>query len=157
MSGLRSRRFLYPLAAVLTKRSWDVDALIQELASARHALSARQREAADLVRGLDEVNESLKRMRTGGAALDLSRQQIALDYRAREDESLAAKHAEVERARTVCEQIAEQLTRGRLALKGHEEHRDGLRQAHDRVTGIAEAKEADDSWLARNAGAGARS
>lgn len=154
MSGMGRRRFVYPLEALLTQRRWDVDALAQELASARSALAACEQDVAQSKQRLAGANEGLKRMRTDGSAIDLVRQQLLMDYRSAEDELLAARQAAADRARALCERIAEQLARNRRALQGYEDHRDGLRRLHERAAETIASKAADDSWLARQVATG---
>ena len=154
MSGLRAATFRYPLQAVLTKRTWDVDALTQELASARHAVAAHRREAAELAARLGDMNTRLTQMRSGGEVLDLARQQLVVDYRSEQLVAHTAKELDVAKALALCEQIADQLTRARQAVTGYEDHREGLKLAHDRAVETGLAKESDDRWLGRCAAAG---
>lgn len=147
--GLRTPRFRYPLQVLLIKHTWDVETLALELAAARRALAGHEAELARLRLALRAIDSSLCAMRTGGATLDLGRQQVLIDYRAAQEEAIALEEAQAKAATQLCEQINEQLVRARKALDGLESHSSRLSHAHAREAGNAAAKEADDAWLLR--------
>ena len=156
MTAGRRKPFRYPLEALLVQRRWDVDALSQELATARQALAACEQEAGRLAAIMVAANDAVKRLRTNGAALDLSREQLLAGYRDRQEELLVDKQAEAARGLALCEQIAEDLARSRRALQGYEDHRADLLGQHRHAADSAAAKAADDAWLARQLVVGVR-
>jgi chromosome segregation ATPase len=143
----RERPYRYPLQALLAQQGWHVDALSQELASARSALQQQERAAEQLQQELQGLNHSLARLRADGQTLDLAREQRLLAWRAAQEEALQQQQAQVESARRLCERIADQLARARQALKGYENHRDGLQAQHRIEHARVQARVQDDEWL----------
>jgi flagellar biosynthesis chaperone FliJ len=146
--GHRQAPFRYALQPLLTKQSWDVDALSLELTAARLALQEQERQLDRFRSTLRELNASLVALREGGAMLDLARQQRLVDYRASQEEAMHQQEEHVESARRIGEQITQQLTAARQAVEGFENHREGHRQIHAREAANAAAKDLDDDWLA---------
>lgn len=143
----RERPYRYPLQALLSQQGWQVDALSQELASARSALQQQERAAEQLQQELQDLNHSLASLRADGQLLDLAREQRLLAWRAAQEEALQQQLAQVESARRLCERIADQLARARRALKGYENHRDGLQAQHRIEHARVQARVQDDEWL----------
>jgi chromosome segregation ATPase len=143
----RERPYRYPLQALLSQQGWQVDALSQELATARSALQQQERAAEQLQQALQGLNHSLARLRADGQTLDLAREQRLLAWRAAQEEALQQQQAQVASARGLCERIADQLARARQALKGYENHRDGLQAQHRIEHARVQARVQDDEWL----------
>ena len=139
----------YPLQFALDRQEWGVDTLTLELASARKALREHEDEVTRRRHLVDQLNASLVAMRAGGATLDLTRQQVLLDFRVVQEESVAEAQARLVAAHDLCDQIADQLARARTSLKTFENHKTKLRGEHEREMVRVEAREADEAWLLR--------
>lgn len=147
MTVERSNRFRYPLQVLVHKHTWDVDLLSTELANAKQALQEHEKQSLRLRQAVHISNENLACMRLDGAILDLARERVLIGYRQVQDEAVTAQEAELQSARTLCEQITEQLTRARRTLRGFEDHSDRLRVAHAVEADRSASRDADDAWL----------
>jgi flagellar biosynthesis chaperone FliJ len=149
-----TRRFRYPLEAVLQSRRLDLGWARVEESNARRVVAEHQERAAAIRKAIAALEHEIRGMLQAGRALDLQQQEVHVRYLAASREQLAAKVSELTRARSVHEQTQRSVLAQSQKLQALERHREEGMQRHNREAAKAEEKAQDELWLTRAPGRG---
>jgi flagellar motility protein MotE (MotC chaperone) len=143
------KRFKFPLDPLLKKQGWDVDGLRSEKASATQAVNQIGQGLRDIEHKITAACEDARQLAGEDSAMLLVRRDLLITYVKDQVARADIKRKELEQAREIEAQVAEQLVKAMQQLKTLERLRDQARSAHDYQVLQAQLNEADESWLAR--------
>ena len=146
----RKGKFRYPLAPVLSKRQWDLDALLLELAEVNCRLVTLGGELRAIEDEARKASEHWKRQASEGA-LDISRFCLATQHM----HDLASRRAASENAMAEKERqqvaLIERIATAKRATEAVAMHRDEMKAEFIKMRLRDDFRSADDHWSALQA------
>jgi len=146
----RKGKFRYPLAPVLLKRQWDLDALLLELGEVNSHLLTLGAELEAIDNDVRKASEHWKRQASQGV-LDISRFCLATQY----VQDLATRQAACENAMAEKERqqlaLIERIAIAKRATEAVAMHRDEMKAEFIKMRLREDFRAADDQWSALQA------
>lgn len=139
----------YTLEALLKKRRWDLDAASAEITAARLAVEQRAQESNRIGQSIEELEQELRELFSGGAVIDPARQEVLSAYLDDRRQALKRKIAELKKAEQEFEQSRHRLYRIKQGVMVLEKHKEGKDREHAQQVSRKEQLLVDDLWLQR--------
>lgn len=142
----RGARFRYALEPVLLTRTWQLDALMLELAEQNGAIAAQALAQADVRRRIDQAAEAWNHEKASGRAQSVSQFVLASRYMgelARQAREAVAQMAMLAAQR---DETIERVVAAKRGVEAVEAHRDEMRARFMQQRSSADFKLADDQW-----------
>jgi hypothetical protein len=147
MSQVDLRGFQYDLEPLLRRQQWRVDALQAQLAAMDKAITAAQRECADVQSAIDACASGLRG--SGGARLDPDAYSRGLAYLAALQVDLGQKKMRLERVRLDRGALLESYLQARCKVDITSRHKDECLREYILTEQNRLSSEVDRDWLAR--------
>jgi hypothetical protein len=143
------KRFKFALEPLLKKQSWELDTLRTEKAAATQAVNQVGQAVAAMENKIAAACEESRQLTSEPSNMGLARRDLLAVYIKHQSALAQAKRKELEQARNVEAQVAEQLMKALQQLKTLEKLRDQARRTHEYQGHQAQMNEADENWLTR--------
>jgi flagellar biosynthesis chaperone FliJ len=140
--------FRYMLEPLLSLRQFQLDLLQLEMASATKVLTDRERATAHARQRVAEMLQAWSAQRAQGATLDVQKEEALRRYLPSLNDSLAASEQALHEARRLHDTVSANLRQALQAKRGLEKHKASQQERHQCDLSMAQARAADEAWLA---------
>lgn len=144
-----SKRFRYPLDALLRKRRADWKTVKAEEATASQVVNRQNDEVRDAASSVSSVESTLRESFQSGMRIDPLQQELLSGYLSQQRSALKQKQQALTKAQEVHQQVATSLEGIGRGIKSLEKHREGRETGHRLEQHSLEQKQVDELWLLR--------